>query len=526
MLIRQPNENQVGVLMKTAKKITALVLCLVLILSLFGCGDEQVRPAAKKIDPGIDKVGYSVPFLRSDTLDPYKAESELNQSLTTLLYDSLFSVDNSYKAVPQIADNYTFEDKKIEVKLKTVSFTDGTEVTPEDVVFSFVKAKRSSVYRPYLTNLVDCSTADGRSVVFTLEYKNPYELANIFFPIIKKGTEVDEESSDKYSAKLPVGSGRYTLVNNNESRYLEVNKLRLGGYHPKYNRIGLVDVSEETAVPNLFEMGQIDFYTESFSDGVFKRFTGTSSPKSMTNFTFLGINSDRRILRDGKVRRAIALLLSRADMAEVSFGGFGKATSTPFDPDFYGLEGCTLPPIKYDKRAAVELLEEAGFRDIGSAGIRYSEDSSLELSLVVNKENSFRVAMARSIQQSLSKASIKVILREVPYSSYIEYIENGYYDLYIGETRLSNSFDLSGFFNEDGELSYGISAESESTVKYNELEEGTIEMQEFLDTFADELPFIPLAYRQSMTVRSDKIRTDSKTTVSDYYNNVDEWTVK
>ena len=526
MLIRHPNENQVGALMKTAKKITVLIVCLLMILSLFGCADKEIIPTAKKIDPGIDEVGYSVPFLRSDTLDPYMAESELNQSLTTLLYDSLFSVDNSFKAVPQIADSYTFEDKKIEVRLKTVSFTDGTDVTPEDVVFSFVKAKKSSVYKPYLTNLTDCSAADGRSVVFTLEYKNPYELANIFFPIIKKGTEVDEESSDKYSAKLPVGSGRYTLVNNSESRYLEVNKLRLGGYHPKYNRIGLVDVSEETAVPNLFEMGQIDFYTETFSDGVFKRYTGTSSPKEMSNFTFLGINSDRKVMRDGKVRRAIALLLSRADMADVAFGGFGRATSTPFNPGFYALEGCTLPPIKYDKRAAIELLEEAGFKEISRAGIRYSENSTLELNLVVNKENSFRVAMARSIQQALSKASIKVVLREVSFASYIEYIENGYYDLYIGETGLSNSFDLSGFFNEDGALSYGISAESESAAKYNELEEGTAEMQEFLDVFADELPFIPLAYRQSMTVRSDKIGVNSKTTVSDCYYNVDEWTVK
>lgn len=525
MLIRYPNENQVGVLMKTARRITALVMCLLMILSLFGCGDKDAKPAAKKIDPGIDEVGYTVPYLRSDTLNPYKAESELNQSLTTLLYDSLFSVDNSFKAVPQIADNYAVDEKKIDVSLKNVSFSDGTSVTPEDIVFSFVKAKKSSIYKPYLANITDCS-ASGGGVVFTLANKNPYELANLFFPIIKKGTEVDEESSDDYSAKLPVGSGRYTLVNNNETRYLEVNKLRLGGYHPKYNRIGLADVSEAAAVPNLFEMGQIDFYTEAFSDGVFRRYSGNAAPKSMTNFTFLGINSDRRALRDGKVRRAIALLLSRTDMADVAFAGFGKAASTPFNPDFYGLEGCTLPPIKFDKRAAIELLEEAGFKEIGSSGIRYSENSTLELSLVVNKENSFRVAMARSIQQALSKASIKVILREMSYSSYVEYIENGYYDLYIGETRLSNSFDLSGFFNEDGALSYGISEESESITLYNELEEGTATMQEFLDVFADELPFIPLAYRQSITIRSDKIKVNSKTAVSDYFYNVDEWTVK
>lgn len=511
--------------MKSVKRITAAFMCIALVLSLFGCSKDDVAPVVKKIDPGIDKIGYTVPYLRSDSLNPYKAENDINISLTTLMYDSLFAVDNTFKAVPQIAESYTHKDTTIKVKLKNITFTDGSVIAPEDVVYSFVLAKQSNIYKEYLTNLTDCS-ADGISgVVFTLADKNPYEVANLFFPIVKKNGNKDD-SSDSYSASMPVGSGRYKIIDDGETKYLAVNKNRLGGYHPKYNKIGLKDISEIASIPNLFTMGEIDFYTESFSDGTFKRYSGNAATKSTTNFTFLGINGDSRPLKDGKVRRAIALLLSRQDFASVAFAGFGCAASTPFNPDFYGLKDCTLPPIKYDKNAAVGLLEDAGFGEIGSAGIRYSEDSMLELSLAVNRGNNFRMAMARSIQQALSKAGIKVNINAMSFDEYISVIEYGGYDMYIGEARLSNSFDLSRFFNEDGSLSYGIGKECESAAKYNQLEEGTGTMQEFLDVFADELPFIPLAYRQAMTVRADKLKVNSKTTVNDYYYNVDEWTVK
>lgn len=512
--------------MKSIKRITAVIMCIVLLLSLFGCSKDDVKPVVKKIDPGIDKIGYTVPYLRSDSLNPYEAQNDMNISLTTLMYDSLFSVDNTFKAVPQIAESYTHNDTTIKVKLKNVSFTDGSIIAPDDVVYSFVLAKKSNVYKDYLTNLIDCSTDGISGVVFTLANKNPYEAANLFFPIVKKNSDRDENSSDSYSASMPVGSGRYKIIDDGEIKYLAVNKDRLGGYHPKYNKIGLKDISEIASIPNLFTMNEIDFYIESFSDGVFKRYSGNAASKSTTNFTFLGINSSSRPLKDGKVRRAIALLLSRQDFASVAFAGFGCASSTPFNPDFYGLKECTLPPIKYDKNAAVGLLEEAGFGEIGSEGIRYSEDSMLEISLAVNLENNFRMAMARSIQQALSKASIKVVINAMSYDEYISEIDYGDYDMYIGEAKLSNSFDLSRFFNEDGSLSYGISKDCESAAKYNELEEGTGTMQEFLDVFADELPFIPLAYRQALTVRADKIKVTSKTIVSDYYYNVDEWTVK
>lgn len=518
--------------MNCAKRIFASLLCVIMFIGCFaGCDvTDKVKNTIGEIqktepDPGIDEVGYTLPYLRTDSLNPYECESETNRNISVLLYDSLFSVNNDYRAEAVIAHSYELTSDTIKIGLKSgIKFSDGTDITAEDVVYSFVLAKNSNYYSEYLKNISEANESGNGAVVFELKSANPYEVNNLIFPIIKKDSDKDSDSSDNYSADIPVGSGRYSIKEDNGTKVLTVNKSRLGDYHPKYNNIGLKDITEVSSIPNLFSLGEIDFYTESFADGIYKRYSGESGDYETTNFTYLGINSNTKVLNESKVRRAIALLINRPDLASVSFAGFGVATSTPFNPSFYGLEGCTLPPIKFDKNSAVELLEEAGYNIVSEIGIRYSpEKGKLELRLLVNKDNSFKLAMARNIQQALAEADIRVVLKEYSYSQYVSAVESGAYDLYIGEAKLSNSFDLSVFFAENSALGYGIDSECESAKDYKSFENGEKTMQEFLDTFADDLPFIPLAYRKGLTVRSEKIKTASETIVSDYYFNIDEW---
>lgn len=184
-------------------------------------------------------------------------------------------------------------------------------------------------------------------------------------------------------------------------------------------------------------------------------------------------------------------------------------------------------PVKFDDDAAIDLLERAGFDDVSDYGIRYSAYSGkLELRLIVNKENSFKLAMARNIQQTLAKADIIVVIKEYSYKNYVNAVKEGAYDLYIGEVMLPNSFYLNGFFTENGGYSFGIDPACKSATDYNLFLEGKKTLQEFLDTFTDELPFIPVLYRQGITVKGPRIPTESKTIISDYFYNVNDWTVE
>lgn len=522
---------------RTLKKIISSLLCLAILFSLCSCKEAQsvidTLGIGDKdtVDPGIDRTDFSVPFLRTDSLDPYKATETMNIYISKLLYDSLFTVNSRFETVNQIAQSSSLNENKLSVYIKSgLSFTDGSPLTAADVVYSYELAKKCPTYIPYLESFVQAEASGTDCIIFTISCKNANETANLIFPIVKASSaevEQDSENADDKSnslKSLPIGSGRYTVISDNGQRYLSANKARLGGYHPIYNRIGLVDVTDTASFGNLFEMNEIDFYCDNFDEGTYGKTTENSNKVSLTNFVYLGINSNSGALSDAKVRRAIALALDRTELSSVSYASCAEATALPFHPSYSKLDGITQPTLKNKNEAAIKLLEDNGFDKVGDSGVRYSESSSLNLTLLVNDNNAFRRSLARGIQQALEKIDIKVSIREVSYNSYTSLIQNESFDLYIGEVILSNTFGLSRFFSETGALRYGIDTSCKSAQLYEQYQNGELELRSFVDSFSDELPFIPIAFRQGITTASEKLKNEIQTLPGDCFANINEWT--
>ncbi len=534
-------------MLKYTKKIIAAFVCIAILFSLCGCGGKSVMDTisnlGKEKEPEpLDEIGFTVPYMRTDSLDPYKLTNSMNKYISGLIYDSLFTVDETFKETAVIAESYTVADKTLTVKIKSeLKFTDGTPLTANDVVYSFDQAKTSVTYAAYLENIDSAATDSTYIVTFALKNTDSSEAANLIFPIVKKGsydedtsdnTQTDDEESTTtasgggYTSKIPVGSGRYTFVTNSESKFLQYNKSRLGGYNPKYAKIGLIDISASESFSSLFELNKIDFYCDNFDSGKYTKFTKISDNVELTNLVYLGINSQNSVLSEPKVRRAISLALNRAELASDAFAGCAVASALPFHPSYYKLKGCTLPTLNQKTDSAVQLLEDVGYSKINTSGARYNEDKVMNLTLLVNSENDFRRSLARGIQQALEKININVTIREVSYSDYASSISGDSFDMYIGETELPNSFGLSRFFSTDGGLRYGISEKSETARIYNKYLSGQADMQKLIGTFSDELPFIPIAFRQGITVSSDKITSEIKTNPGDCFANIDEWTAQ
>lgn len=540
-------------MLKYTRKIVAAFVCVAVLFSLCGCNggksviDTISNLGSKKEAEPIDEIGFTVPYMRADSLDPYKLTNSMNRYVSRLIYDSLFGVDESFREVAIIADSYTVSGKALTVKIKTgLKFTDGTPLTSEDIVYSFNTAKESLSYAPYLENIGQAQADGTCSVVFSLLMPDSSEAANLIFPIVKNGSYTDNGNGDEYPAseddgeesatvpssdtgytsKIPVGSGRYTFVSNSESKYLMYNKDRIGGFSPRYAKIGLVDISASETFSSLFDLNKIDFYCDNFDSGKYTKFTKVSDNVALTNFVYLGVNSQDSILSEPKVRRAIALALDRTELASVSFAGCAVPTALPFNPSYYKLTGCTLPTLNIKTDNAVKLLEDAGYKSISESGIRYKEDKAMSFTLLVNSENDFRRSLARGIQQALDKINIKITIREASYSEYASAVTSGSFELYIGETELPNSFGLSRFFSDDGGLRYGISEKSETARIYEKYLIGKADMQSLIGSFSDEMPFVPLAFRQGITVSSDKITSEIKTVPGDCFANINEWTAK
>lgn len=522
------------------KKTICVLLCIAVLFSLSGCksGKEILASLTNGKDDAaqamINEIGFTLPYIRTDSLDPYKAEQTMNKYIAKLLYDSLFTVSSDFKPTALIAESYSINGNTLTVTIKNgLKFTDGTPLTAKDVVYSFELAKECADYVSMLENISNATYTNDTTLNFTLNTPTVDECANLVFPVIKydsstvsSNEDTEDDDTQKNAVSIPVGSGRYTFVTDNENKYLLVNTSRLGGYQPTYAKIGLYEVPQSENLQSLFSIKRIDFYCEDFNNGEFTKFTRVSANTSLTNLVYLGINSNNEALSEPKVRRAIALALDRSELVSLSFAGCAVATSLPFHPSFYKLSTCTVPTLKNKNDSAISLLESVGFSKVSDSGVRYSESNALNLTLLVNTENDFRLSLARSIQQALEKVNIKVTLRETSYSDYASSVKTGSFDLYIGETKLSNNFDLSRFFSEDGGLNTGISDSGRCAKVYDQYRLGKVELQSFIDTFADELPFIPISFRQGIAAGSDKFASTIVTAPGDCFANIKDWTVK
>lgn len=535
-------------MLKYMKRIISVFVCAAVLFSLCSCsGGKSVMDTisnlgkTKEFEP-VNEIGFIIPYLRTDSLDPYKASDSMNKYISHLIYDSLYTVDESFRESAVIAESYTLSGKSLTVKIKSgLKFTDNSPLTANDVVYSFNCAKDSNSYTSYLEN-IGSATADGDySVVFSLNTADQSEVSNLIFPIVKNGSyeesggsaadngddeETTSASSSGYTSKIPIGSGRYTFVSSNESKYLQYNKARLGSYLPQYAKIGLVDISASESFNSLYSLNKIDFYCDNFDSGKYTKFSKISSNIELTKLVYLGINSQNSILSEPKVRRAISLALNRAELASDAFAGCAVPTALPFHPSYYKLKGCTLPTLNVKTDSATELLEELGYSKINDSGVRYSDSKVMNFTLLVNSENDFRRSLARGIQQALEKINIKVTIRESSYSDYASAVESESFDLYIGETEMPNNFSFSRFLSADGGLRYGISQKSETARIYEKYLASQADMQKLIGTFSDELPFVPIAFRQGITVNSDKIKSEIKTVPGDCFANINEWTAQ
>lgn len=503
---------------KVLKKAIAVISVILIIFSFCSCGKAETKPSEDKTipeDTAKDVIGYSLPVIKTDSLNPYEAASDANLSFSTLLYDSLFTVDNTYKPEKQIASDFSQTSDRITVKIKeNLSFSDGSKLTAADVVYSFNLAKKCESYAYDLRNISSASVSGDYTVVFALIHSKKGQEAGLVFPVIKQGSETKADINND-TLNFPIGSGRYYYCIEDSVKMLKINKSRLGGYNAEYSRIGLRIVKDAKSLENLMYVGSLDFYVTTFADGKYKSYSGEYEKIPMNNFVYLGINSDNKLLSSSKIRMALSLMMDRSEFVSVSYAGFGEVTSTPFPPSYYLLNGNTLPTVECKSSAGSEIIRN----------ILKADDISPNLTLIVNNENAFKTALAHNISQTFAHCGLNVVVNELTYQSYLERVEEGSYDLYIGECKMPHSLDLSQFFYSGGTLSHGISVSSPSSVAYKKYANGEISLQNFIDTFSDDLPFIPISYRQGYTVKGKKLSVNPVSGIADYYCNINEWNV-
>lgn len=497
--------------MKFHKCAAILLLLPALLLVLSACTGNQSDKNNPSGDGGAaapesGRAEVVLPYYENDSKNPYFAESALNRALATLICEPLYRVDASYAAHSVLADSISSDGLSRTVTLKSALFSDGSAVMAADVVYSFEKAKASAWYGSRLAGIVSAA-ARGSSVTFTLSEAVPFFENLLTFPIVRRGTAEAAES-------FVTGSGAFVLTADGLSENPQKAGLSLS--------VALLHIKNPENLTNALEIGNIDYLFTDFSDGEYTRVVAKNTFVTMNHMVYLGINHAHGALQSAAVRTAIYYAADKSAAATSGYRGTAVACGLPFHPDFCSAQNLSQGIVSGDADGAQAILNRVGYNRYDKQGRLTNGQNTLDMTILVNNDNNFRLTAAYNLAESLNAAGFSVTVESVSYEEYTRRIAAGDFSLYLGETKLPENLSLSAFFT-GGALSVGIQAELSVFAEYAAFCRGERTAAQFCESFLDDVPFVPICYRAGMAAYTGDLQPDFSTAAYDIYGDITLW---
>lgn len=521
------------------KRRTAAVLLAALFL-VFNCGCKNKKSSGSSDSKSSksDEKSVTAELLCnfSDSFNPFSAATELNRKLSKLIYDPLVKVDENFEPYYCIASGAEVKDKECTVILKNISFTDGSKVTAEDVVYSYEAAKNSPEYSSQLYEVVSAKQVSSDTVVFSLSRFDRYFVNLLDFPIIKKNSD---KSADSDGVTIPpVGSGRYKA--DTENMCLLRNETYFGE-KGEIAKIKLINTPDFESESHYVEIGACDLYYADLSDGNIVRMSGKRCNVNLNNLVYIGINGNNEQLKNSYLRYAISSAIDRNSVCSQSYYTNAVPAKGFYHPDFKPAQPLQTINFSSDLQITVENLEKIGYNRLDESGFRVnSAGRHITLNLLVNSENASRKAAAHQIAEQLKNAGVEIKVTEKSYADYAADLAAGAFDLYLGEIKILKNMDLSQLVISGGSAAFGVvnpeqpaegGEESEAPAvsvqdAYGGYFEGTYSAADIESILLTQMPQIPICYRNGILFYDSDIKSGVKATESDIYFSIEKYKYK
>lgn len=434
------------------KRLIASVLCLCLLLC--GCGksgSDPYTPTGNGLEYGPEQTGpatpppqeetpgnFSLPYYKDKPLNPYTCNDFTNRVLFSLLYQGLFSVDREYNVQPQLCKTFTVSQdmKTYTFTLENATFSDGKPVTAADVVASLNAAKESDYYKGRFFHIAEI-LAEGAAI--TVKLNVPYEDLPILLdiPIVPEAQVAEEK---------PIGSGPYTFHTAavGDSLRKRTNWWCSAKLPINADTVALFSATSATDIRDQFEFSDL---TLACADPGSDRYVDYRCDYELWDaengaFLYLATSRNSVVFQNLAVRSALTHAIDRDTIVKEFYRGFASAATLPASPRSPHYSQVLAARYGYDKDKFSQAVSMANFEQT-------------EIIFLVNKDDSLRLRVARSIEKMLEAGGLKVTMKELSGNSYLKTLKNREFDIYLGQTRLSPNMDLSAFFHTYGELSWG-----------------------------------------------------------------------
>lgn len=484
------------------KKVVAFILSLV-ILVFCSCSNDKTDTQDNNNENTNQSQAtqlLTLPFSSNDIFNPYKAKTKENQEISTLLYDPLVFIDSNFNVEFVIASNINCDGNTCIIKLNNYNCSDGKRITAEDVTYSIKKIfENKSLYYDQLKNIYSYNAVNTNTVEIKLENYDPYFINNLDFPIIQQESDDLKDVNDRNLP--PVGYGKYLLVNDDGNYFLKAND----NYHKEIltKRINLLNCPDDESLKHAVSIGEIDYIYSNLANSYIPNLKGSRINVNLNNLVFMGVNCKKDYLNNAEFRQILNNLTDRQSIVDTSYLGYAQCATGLFNPNWEVAKDFATFDTTVNLQKSVAYFKQLGYNRKDKEGYYLNKDGKrFKFKLVYNSDNISKTSAASIIHSTMIKNGIDIELSGLKYKDYVQCLNDGDYDLYIGEVRISQSMNISEMI-ESNNVFYGVSENSQFKSAFSDFYSGNGDLGFAINAFNDEMPFIPICYRYGLVICSN-----------------------
>jgi peptide/nickel transport system substrate-binding protein len=447
-------------------------------------------------------------------LDPRIGIDAQSERIDNLIFDDLLSRGSNLDVAPGLAERWDIPDPLTYIfhLHHPVIFHDGRSLTSRDVKWTFdslltakIRSVKTSAYR--FVDHIDAP--DDFTVVFHMKEPD----AALLWNISDGAVGIVPFGSGNEVASHPIGSGPFKFVNAETDKEVIIERNDdYWGEKAKLARVRFAVVPDATTRALELRKGSADATINALGpDTVLQLQSDPSLAVDRapgTVLAYLAFNLRDPILKDVRVRQAIAYALDRRPMIEYLWRGEAQVARSVLPPQSWAYNG-NVPTYDHDPGEAEKLLDTAGYPAVN--GVRF------HITMKTSTDENTRLMVA-VMQQQLRAVGIALDIRSFEFATFFADVTHGAFQLYglrwIGGNEDPDIFELAfhtaRFPPNGANRGYYSNPRVDALIDQARREvdqsQRKLTYDELQLILANELPYIDLWYLDNVLVHNRRVR--------------------
>ncbi len=400
---------------------------------------QHAQEATQKVDYAQGDWSVNAFGTNLATLTPLVSTDAYASDVQSYVQESLITRDpDTLEWIGLIATGWQISEDGLTITFQMrddVTFSDGTPLTAEDVVFSYdfimTEAIQAPRERAYYEKIKSVTMTNPHEVVFV--FKEPYFQAlslagglaimpkHFYAPYLEKPQDFNE------SKGLLLGSGPYRLLDpkgwtpDKGNVELVRNERYWGDVQPSYNRVLWKIIQNDSARLTTYRNGEIDTYgARPLEYGELKadkqimdKSQNFEYMPPVVGYSYIAWNQEANgkptRFADKRVRQAMTYLTDVSRIISDVFLNYAEPAVSPFSNTSQQHDP-SLQPYAFDLAKAQALLKEAGYEDRnGDTVLEDAAGVPFEFKLTYFEANEDTKRMVLLMKDIYARAGVKLV---------------------------------------------------------------------------------------------------------------------